>query len=100
MGFDPGRGRTESYQFPALNWIRGLDAEGRLNEGQIVLHAEVDMPLKIESPGEPAAAADKPVSKPAAGSQVLPAPGVPRAAGTRARALAPGGKPRPSGKEF
>ena len=47
------------YQFPALTWIRGLDAEAWFDQGRLVLHAEVEMPAygnagckaKNETPG-------------------------------------------------
>ncbi len=71
-----------SYQFPALSWIRGLDLEGRLDQGQVVLHAEVEMPLAINSPGEadeakPSAAAAQPAP---ARSGLLPKLGLPQPA--------------------
>ncbi len=52
-------GAPANYQFPALAWIRGLDLEGRLEEGQVVLHAEVDMPLELTVPGQAVAAKPK-----------------------------------------
>ena len=33
-----------NYQFPAIVWIRGLDAHGWFNQGRLVLHAELEMP--------------------------------------------------------
>ena len=51
------------YQFPALNWLRGLDADLRADGGLLALHAEVIMPVE---------------TKPAAGGFKLPSlPGLP-----------------------
>ena len=33
-----------NYQFPALTWIRGLDADAWFDQGRLVLHAELEMP--------------------------------------------------------
>jgi hypothetical protein len=33
------------YQFPALYWIRGAQAEGRLEEGRLLLDADLDIPV-------------------------------------------------------
>jgi hypothetical protein len=49
---EPGRwhstqlaaGAPANYQFPALTWIRGLDAQAWFDQGRLVLHAELEMP--------------------------------------------------------
>jgi hypothetical protein len=68
-------GAPANYQFPALAWIRGMDLEGRLEQGQVVIHAEVDMPLDITVPGQ--ANAVKPGGAPAQPEAVKPAPAAP-----------------------
>jgi hypothetical protein len=39
-----GASAPANYQFPALNWIRGLDAEAWFDQGRLVLHSDVEMP--------------------------------------------------------
>ena len=39
-----GAAAPADYQFPALTWIRGLDAEAWFDQGRLVLHSEVEMP--------------------------------------------------------
>ncbi len=57
-----GAGVPATYQFPALTWIRGVDLEGRLSEGQVVVHAELDMPLEIANSGKPSLPAPLPAT--------------------------------------
>ncbi len=64
-------GAPAGYQFPALTWIRGLDMEGRLSEGQVVLHAELEMPLEITTPGKPGAAVPAPAAPNGAQSKAV-----------------------------
>lgn len=42
------------YQFPALQWIRGLSAEVRLLEGSLGAHLEADLPREVAPRAEPA----------------------------------------------
>ncbi|HTU24532.1 MAG TPA: hypothetical protein VMF30_03990 [Pirellulales bacterium] len=39
-----GAAAPANYQFPALTWIRGLDAEAWLDGGRLVLHGDMEMP--------------------------------------------------------
>ncbi|HEX4146678.1 MAG TPA: hypothetical protein VHY91_24460 [Pirellulales bacterium] len=55
-----GAAAPANYQFPALNWIRGLDAEAWFDQGRLVLHSEVEMPAV-------GAAGQKPDKAPAGG---------------------------------
>jgi hypothetical protein len=40
-----GASAPVDYKFPALNWIRGLDAESWFDQGRLVLHCDVEMPV-------------------------------------------------------
>jgi hypothetical protein len=77
-----GSTTAADYHFPALTWIRGLDAEGRLESGQLVLHAEIEMPIRVDS--VPTSAAAKP-----SGARPQPATTAPGR-------LVPGPAPRPN----
>ena len=39
------------YEFPALYWLRGVDADVRLTREELALHAEVQMPVKTRTSG-------------------------------------------------
>lgn len=37
------------YEFPAVYWLRGLDAELRLTEEELALHADIQMPVQVRA---------------------------------------------------
>jgi hypothetical protein len=41
----------EGYQFPALNWLRGIDFELRAEQGSLSMHGEVIMPVEAKPAG-------------------------------------------------
>ena len=41
--------RADDYQFPAVTWLRGLEAEARLTDNQLVAHVEAVMPAEPQS---------------------------------------------------
>ena len=40
-----------TYQFPALNWLRGIKLELRAHDGLLAVHAEVIMPVETQRGG-------------------------------------------------
>jgi hypothetical protein len=62
------------YEFPALYWLRGVDADVRLTEAELAVHADFVMPVK-ERP-----ALQLPAFKLPFGNPLQPAPTKPKAA--------------------
>jgi hypothetical protein len=103
------------YQFPALNWLRGIDADLRADGGSLAMHAEVIMPVETK----PAASGFKLPSLPGlpfGGSkpaEAVPKPQLPntqppkpqpsklQAPGSAQKSLPPAPKPKAAGiREF
>ena len=106
----------EDYQFPALNWLRGIDAELAVQDGRLAAHANVIMPAETrpaafqlptlpfgvgKAAGAPAPANAKPkASTPAAPKPSPPRPAAPSAAKPRPGAPAPSDAKPPGPRKF
>ncbi len=81
----------DDYQFPALNWLRGIDAELAVQDGRLAAHANVIMPVETRPAAFQLPSLPFGVGKPA------PAPPGPSNAKPKSAAPKPS-PPRPSAR--